>query len=128
MTSGDFMMTDSFIRSRFGVNSRRIIFPNREVREELSQVCPESDNPALAIVTGKGFAPFAFAVTGARSLRTASWIGVVVHMLGGILGLGMMTVLAVLGAADLLTPTNLLLYELIWLVPGLLITEWTRSV
>ena len=39
-----------------------------------------------------------------------------------------LTVLAVLGAEYLLTPGNVLLYELIWLIPGFLITEWTRSV
>ena len=36
--------------------------------------------------------------------------------------------LAVLGATHLLTPVNMLLFQLIWIVPGLLITEWTRSV
>jgi hypothetical protein len=49
-------------------------------------------------------------------------------MLGGILGLVMMLVLAILGAQELLTPMNLLVYELVWLIPGMLITEWTRSV
>ena len=31
-------------------------------------------------------------------------------------------------AGYLLTPGNLLLFELIWMIPGLLITEWTRSI
>ena len=38
------------------------------------------------------------------------------------------TMLAYLGSAELLTPVNVLLYQLVWLVPGLLITEWTRTV
>ena len=42
--------------------------------------------------------------------------------------LAMMLVLAYLGATELLTPANLFLYELVWLIPGLLITEWTRVV
>jgi hypothetical protein len=70
----------------------------------------------------------AYAATGARALRTACIAGAVVHMLGGILGLAMMLVLAILGAQELLTPMNLLVYELVWLIPGMLITEWTRSV
>jgi len=37
-------------------------------------------------------------------------------------------VLAVLGAQELLTPANMLLYQLIWTVPGILITEWTRAI
>ena len=36
-------------------------------------------------------------------------------------------ILAVLGESQLLTPSNLFLYELIWMIPGFLITEWTRS-
>jgi hypothetical protein len=49
-------------------------------------------------------------------------------MIGGILGMLMMLVLAIIGATNLLTPANLFLYELVWMVPGLLITEWTRSI
>ena len=48
-------------------------------------------------------------------------------LLGGILGLVMLVVLAVLNAGYLLTPVNVLLYGLIWMIPGLLITEWTRQ-
>ena len=40
----------------------------------------------------------------------------------------MMLTLAILGATQLLTPANLFLYELLWLVPGLLITEWPRTI
>ena len=39
-----------------------------------------------------------------------------------------MLVLAYLGSTELLTPTNILLYQLIWAIPGLLVTEWTRTV
>ena len=49
-------------------------------------------------------------------------------VLGGIIGLVMMLLLAILGAEHLLTPGNVLLYQMIWLIPGLLITEWTRVV
>ena len=45
----------------------------------------------------------------------------------GILGLGAVAVLAVLAAKGLMTPVNMLLYQLIWMIPGLLVTEWTRS-
>ena len=123
----DFMLTESFIRSRFGVNTRRVCFPQRPVRRELAALEAGEEIPAMALITSKGLAPYGFAVTGARSVRTASWIGVAIHLLGGILGLAMMAVLAYLGEAALLTPVNLLLYEMVWLIPGLLITEWTRS-
>ena len=128
MTGGDFMLTESFVRSKFGVNVRRIAFPDRETREKLQSVELDSEAPALALTTWDSLAGAAYAVTGARALRSASVLGVVIHMLGGILGLAMMIALAVVGAEELLTPSNILLYELIWTVPGLLITEWTRAV
>lgn len=128
MTGGDFMLTESFIRSKFGVNVRRIAFPDRETREKLNRVEVDPEAPALALTTRDSLAGAAYAVTGARALRSASVLGVVIHMLGGILGLAMMIALAVIGAEELLTPANILLYELIWTVPGLLITEWTRAV
>ena len=128
LTTGDFMLTESFIRGKFGVSTRRIAFPDRTVRRQLAAVEPDQDQVSLALTTGEDLAGAAYAVTGARALRLASITGVTVHMIGGILGLLMMLVLVIVGAEHLLNPVNLLLYELIWVLPGLLITEWTRSV
>lgn len=128
LTTGDFMLTESFLRSKFNVATNRVAFPKRKDRAVLAAKQPEADAPAMALTTMDGLAPAAYAVTGARALRSACHAGVVVHIIGGILGLVMMMALAILGAEELLTPGNLFLYELIWMIPGLLITEWTRSV
>lgn len=128
LTSRDFMLTESFLRSKFGINTRRMEFPDRAVRYELTTHEPEEEAVALALTTQDGLAPAAFAITGARALRTASRLGVGIHMAAGILGLLIVTLLSILGYQELLSPTNLLLFELVWMIPGLLITEWTRSV
>lgn len=128
LVTGDFMLTESFVKNKFAVNTRRICFPDRAVREELRTKKIPEGTASLALITKDGLSPYAYAVSGARAVRTASIVGTVIHMLGGILGLAIMLILAVLGEAQLLTPANLFLYELVWLVPGLLITEWTRSV
>lgn len=128
LTTSDFMLTESYIRSKFGVNTRRLSFPEFSVRAELAEIEPEKDAPALALSTREGLASFAFAVTGARSVRTARLIGLVIHLLGGILGLGIIVMLTMLNAQGLMTPVNMLLYQLVWMIPGLLVTEWTRSV
>jgi hypothetical protein len=127
LTTGDFILTEGFLRNRFSVNGRRICFPDHNVRAELAAVQVPEQTPALALITTDGLASYAFAVTGARALRTASWLGVGIHLAGGIVGLVMMLILAALGESQLLTPSNLFLYELIWMIPGFLITEWTRS-
>ena len=81
----------------------------------------------IALTTRDGLAPKAFALTGARVLRSAMKTGVVVHMLGGIIGLLAMLAMAWVGPQSILTPSTILAYELIWMIPGLLITEWTRT-
>ncbi|MCD7858712.1 MAG: hypothetical protein LUH51_00880 [Firmicutes bacterium] len=124
----DFMLTEAFLRYRFGINPKRIAFPGDQQRAELAARSAPEGAPALALTTFDNIAGAAYAVTGARSLRSASRVGVAVNMLGGILGLVMMLVLTLVHAEYLLTPTNILLYELVWMLPGLLITEWTRSV
>lgn len=128
LVTEDFMMTESFIRGKFGIRTRRVDFPDPEVRQILRSVEPEEGATALALMTQAGLAPMAYAVTGARTLRTACFWGTAIHLLAGLLGMGMMLVLTYFGSLHLLTPANMFLYELLWLIPGLLITEWTRSV
>ena len=128
IVTDDFMVTEDFIAERFHVKTKRFVFPEREVRAELRDRKPEPDEIAHALVTGTGLAPFAYAVTGARAVKSASVAGLIVHMVGGALGILMMLVLGYLGATELLTPVSMFLYELVWFIPGLLITEWARSI
>ena len=123
----DFMLNESSIRSRFGVNARRMAFPARSVRLELAQKEPDETDTVVALTTKEGLAPKAFAVTGARVVQSAMKVGLIIHMVGGILGLLMMAALAWVGASEILSPANVLLYELVWMLPGLLVTEWTRT-
>ena len=128
MLCGDFMLTESFLRSKFDVKTRRIAFPTRDVRMELKKIQPEPDSPVLALTTREELVSSAYAVTGARALRNATKLGVTIHLIGGVLGMLIMLVLAYLGNTELLTPVNILLYQLVWAIPGLLVTEWTRTV
>ncbi len=128
LTGSDFMLTDGLLRAKFSVNTRRIAFPDQEMRTSLSVYSQDFEAPALALATRDDLAAYAYAVSGARALRTSCRLGVAVHLFGGILGMIIMAVLAYLGSTDLLTPSHVLLYQLIWMIPGLLITEWTRTV
>ena len=128
LTTADFILTPGFIRNTFGIKPSKLQFCSHAECKALEEKTLEPDAEAFALVTGQGLAPFAYAVTGAKAVQNAATAGVVVHMVGGILGIVMMLVLAILGATELLTPANMFLYELVWLIPGLLITEWTRSI
>ena len=128
MLCGDFMLTESFIRSKFNIKTNRILFPTRDVRMELKSIRPEPNATVLALTTREELVSSAYAVTGARALRNATKLGVTIHLIAGILGLLIMLVLAYLGNTELLTPVNILLYQLVWAIPGLLVTEFTRTV
>jgi len=128
LIGNDFMLTASLLRAKFKVNTRRIAFPSWEARDALAAIQPDENAPTLAIATREDLAAFAYAVSGARALRSASNLGMVIHLIGGVTGLLIMAALAYLGTTELLTPTHILLYQLVWMVPGLLITEWTRTI
>ena len=126
--SGDFMLTEDFLRSKFNVKTSRIAFPDRDTCQKLQDHPIDPDEPVLALTTREELVSAAYAITGSRALRQATKLGVVIHLIGGILGLVIMFVLGYLGSTELLTPANILLYQLVWAVPGLLVTEWTRIV
>ena len=128
MISGDFMLSERFIRSKFGVKSKRLLFPGEETRTLLKSIESEEDAQAALLTTVEGLAPMAYCVTGARAARAASNLGVTLHMVGGILGMLVVLTLVILGAMQLLTPANMFLYQLVWMIPGFLVTEWTRSI
>ena len=128
ITAGDFLLNDDFLRAKFGINPRRVEFPDLRDRFGLNRRGPAEGDAALALVTRDGLAPGAYAITGARALRTAYRLGMAIHMIGGILGMLIMLVLAILGSVELLTPINVLLYQLIWMLPGLLVTTWPKTI
>ena len=127
MTTKDFMITESFIRSKFMVNTRRVAFPDRATCVDICARREPEGAQVVALTTKEGLAPMAFAITGARTLGSAMQTGVVLHMIGGIVGLLIMAALAYIGADDLLSPLHILLYQLVWMIPGFLVTEWTRT-
>ncbi len=128
LTAGDDLLTPGFLQAKFGVNPKRIIFPDNATRKQLVDVQVDPDSPAIALTTREGLAPLAYGITGARALNTAAKLGVTLHMAGGIIGILIMLILVLLNAVHLLTPANVFLYQLVWVLPSLLITEWTRLI
>ena len=127
ITAGDCMLDNQFIRSQFGIKSKRILFPPYADRAALQQTESGEDAKSLLLTTREGLLPYAYGVAGARLLRKSCAAGVVIHMLGGIVGMGIMLTLTLLGRLDLLTPVHMFAYQLLWLIPGFLATTWTRS-
>lgn len=129
LTSDNFLLNEGFVRGKFSVNTRRMAFPTGEERVAVECWEPDAQNSVpCALTTQEGLASVGFAITGARALRIADNLGTVVHMIAGLLGMAMVLVLTLVSGDELLTPLNLLLYHLVWCIPGLLVSSWTRFV
>lgn len=128
LVSRDFLLTGRFLREKLKVNPKRLVFPDGDTRMELEEKTAEEDACVVALTVRKGLPQRSFAVTGAWVLRSALKVGAAVHIIGGGLGLAAVAVLALIGATHLLTPVNLLLYSLLWMIPGWLITQWSRYI
>lgn len=124
----DFILTEPFLEEKLGVDAHRMQFPDCMTRMKLADKQASADAPAIALATRGGLAQRAYAVTGGAALRAAWRAGAAVHILGGGIGFLAVAVLALQGSLFLLTPYNLLLYGFVWMIPGLLMAEWTRSV
>lgn len=124
----DFLLTPAFLKETFGLRPKRTAFPSRAECAALENKKAPEGAEALALTTKDGLSSVAYAITGARALFTACRLGLVVHIIGGLLGLLIMAALAVLGATELLTPLHILLYQLVWIIPGFIVTMWTRAI
>lgn len=124
----DFVLTEPFLEEKLGVDAHRVQFPDCMTRMKLAEKQAPADAPAIALATRGGLAQRAYAVTGGAALRSAWRAGAAVHMLGGGIGFLAVAILALQGSVFLLTPYNLLLYGCVWMIPGLLMAEWTRNI
>ena len=79
-------------------------------------------------MTQDGLPSMAYAISGSHSLRSSSRVGTWLHLIAGVLGMGIMLTMTLLGAFYLLTPVNVFIFQLVFMVPGLLTTEWTRAI
>ncbi len=128
LLGGDMLLSPGYLRSKFGFPPKRLILADKELRNTLSQVQIDREQPAAVLTTDDSLASAAYGITGARALKKASYLGLFLHMAGGIIGIGIMLTLTIIGATQLLTPLPVLLYQLVWSIPGLLFTEWARLI
>ena len=128
ISDGDFLLTPAFLQAKFGVNPSRVNVADAQLRDALSKLEPAQESPAVVLSTQHDLASLAYGITGAQALRSASILGLVTHMAGGIIGIAIMLTLTLLGATHLLSPMNVILFQLIWSIPGILLTEWPRLI
>jgi len=124
----NFMITPQLLKEKFRIRAKRCDFPAPELREEYAAFVPDLELTCGALTTQQNLSSAAYAVTGSRTLRSSCRVGMALHIFAGVVGLLIMAALAFIGDMALLSPFNILLFQLVWMLPGLLVTEWARTV
>ena len=121
-----FLGTPGFLKARFGIPTGTFAYPSTKERLRLSETELRDSGEQGAILTEGSFSGFAQAAAGGRLLRSGSVAAVILSLICGIVGLLLMTVLAVLPATETATAINLLLYAGAWMIPTLLLITRAR--
>ncbi len=124
LATRDFNLIPAMLRQRFKLAADKMDFPPVERRRELSDPDQPHSGALTALLCREGLLPFAEAVTAARRLRRATLLGAGFCCAGSALGLAICTYLASVSAYTSLSPLNLLIFLLMWLLPVWLLTDW----
>ena len=122
LATRDFMITPGLVKKRYKIPADRLEFPVVAERAQLSAEDAGKDGRQGALMTKGSFISFAAAVTGGRQLRRTVHLAVFVALLSGWIGMILLFVLTYLDAVTAASAMNLLLYQLLWMVPAILIT------
>lgn len=122
LATRDFMITPFLLKKRYKIPADRVEFPVVAERIALSSEEAGAAGRQGALMTKRSFLSFASAVTGGRVLRKTVHLAVIVALLSGVLGMALLCLMTYLGSTAAASAINLLLYQLLWLVPTLLIT------
>ena len=125
-TTRDFLLTPDLVRDRYEIALTNIIYPSAKERIHLSEKELKKKGKQGALLADDAFGGFADAVAGGRVLKSAVTAAMILTLLNGLIGLGLMAVLTFRFGFEAATAVNLLLYQLAWLIPTLLLTGWTR--
>lgn len=124
LVTRDFNLTPAMLRQRFKLPVEKMEYPPVERRVELNG--PDQDHSVVltAVLCREGLFPFSEAVVGAQRLRLAVRLSAAITAVGGAVGALLAFYLTFVEAYASLSPVNLLIFLVMWMVPTLLISGW----
>lgn len=127
LATRDFNILPAMLRQRFKLPVEKMEYPAVERRMELSDPEREHDPILTAVLCREGLGPFSEAVVGAQRLRRATRLSCGLICLGCVVGVLLAFYLTVSLAFSSLSAVNLLVFQLMWLVPTYLISGWVNQ-
>ncbi len=123
----DFNITPSMIESNFSVSTDTIDFPKEAERIALSDPDRLFVGKISAVVSREGLKHYAECIACARNLRRAVRISTALTLVSAVLGMLIMFYLCFTQTPTVATPLNLLLYSILWLIPGFIASRWASA-
>ena len=120
----DFNITPLMLQNKFKVSMESMELLTFEERYALSSASPDPGAKPLAVLCRDGLGPVADVVTGGVRLKRAVTGNVFLSIASSVIGLVLLFYLCWTGAVAAMSVTNILTYQLIWLLL-VLINSWT---
>lgn len=121
LATRDFLITPELISAKYELSAAPLRFPDYRERLRLSANDRNDKNRQGALIAKDSFGAFATAVAAGRKLRISALFSAFLSVFSGIVGLALCAALLLLDAQAVISPLNMLLFQLIWAaVNGLL--------
>lgn len=127
LVTRDFNLIPSLLGQKFKLPVDRMEFPPVERRRELSEPEQEHHSTPVALLCREGLSVYSEAVAGAVRLRSTVRRSLTLTLIHAVVGLLLTFYLTYVGAFASLTPVNFLLFMVLWLIPELLLANWTNQ-
>lgn len=127
LATRDFNLIPSMLRQRFKLPVEKMEFPPVDRRLELSDEDQEHSDILTAVLCREGVGPYSEAVVGAARLRRAVRLSASLACAGAVVGVLLAFYLTFMVAYSSLSPANLLVFLVMWLVPTPLISGWVNK-
>lgn len=114
-------VTPGLVKRKFNLDAKAV-YPDVSTRLALSDLSRETAEKSGAIIYRDGLMPFAETAVGSRRMvRACRWASVLAY-LGGVCGLLLAYYFTGVGAAGMLDPLRMLIFQGLWLLPTLLLS------
>lgn len=126
LATRDCNLLPAMLQQRFRLAADKMDFPPIERRRELSDPAQPHGQTLTAVLCREGVQPFAEAIVGARRLRLATRLGAAVCCVSAALGIALAAYLTSAQAYSSISPLNLLIFLITWLLPVWFLTDWAH--
>lgn len=122
LVTRDFNITPEMLRVQFALPDDQMEYPPIQRRRELSEP-DQAHNPVVgALLTREGMGAYSDAIIGGRRLRSVVRLNAILTILASMVGIVLAFYLTSILAFTSLTPLNMIVFLLIWLIPTLVIS------